>query len=543
MCGINFYYTNVDEDVMVNNHILNKHRGPDNSQYKIFDLDNDYKVFLGFHRLSINDLSEKGNQPLNLRNHSNLYLICNGEIYNFRVLEKKYGFKLNSGSDCEIIIHLYNMKKEKCINELDGVFSFIIYDSENNEILVGHDPIGVRSLYMGTNDNDKSIGFSSEMKGLVNIFDNITNFKPGSYLKYSLGRDTYDIKEYYNLNYHSSVVLNKSNYDKTFILQNIKCKLMNAVKKRLISDRPIGCLLSGGLDSSLIAGILNHYFKNENRKLTTFSIGNENSPDLLQSRKVAEYLNTDHHEIIINEQDMIDNIEHTIYHTETYDITTIRASVPMFLLSKYIKENTDIKVIFSGEGSDEASGSYLYFKNAPNEKEFHNETLRLIKDLRYFDVLRCDKTTAGNGLEVRVPFLDKEFMEYYMSIDPYYKIPKNNNGIEKWLLRESFRETHLIPNDILWRQKEGFSDGVLKEKQSWRDMLAFLHNHYTDEDLENAKKKYKNHNTPLFKEALYFREIFNKLFNNQDKIIPYYWLPKWCGNYIDPSARILPVYD
>ena len=538
MCGINFHFSNKEEEVLVNNHILNKHRGPDNSQYKILDYE-DNKVFLGFHRLSINDLSPKGNQPLIHPNYPNLYLICNGEIYNFKELEKKYGFKLKSGSDCEIILHLYNMKKEKCINELDGVFSFVIYDSINNEIFVGHDPIGVRSLYMGTNDNNNFLGFSSEMKGLINIYENIINFNPGSYLKYKLGSYDYNIVPYYNLNYTSNLVLNKSNYDTIFIQQNIKSKLINAVKKRLISDRPIGCLLSGGLDSSLIAGILSKLFLEENKTLITFSIGFKNSPDMIQSKKVADFIKSDHHEVFITEKDMIDNLEHTIYHTETYDITTIRASVPMYILSKYIKENTDVKVIFSGEGSDEASGSYLYFKKAPNENDFHNETLRLIKDLRYFDVLRCDKTTAGNGLEVRVPFLDKEFMEYYMSIDPYYKIPKNNNNIEKWLLRKSFETSNIIPNDIIWRQKEGFSDGVLKEKQSWSDILTFLHNKYSDDDLLKAKKKYEKHNPPKLKEALYFREIFNKLFRNYDKIIPYYWLPKWHGNYIDPSARLL----
>ena len=537
MCGINFYFSSKNEEELIKNHTLNNHRGPDNSQYKISNLFNK-NIFLGFHRLSINDLSNNGNQPLNIKNYSNLYLICNGEIYNYKILEKKYGFKLQTGSDCEIILHLYNMKKEKLLNELDGVFSFVIYDNTHNEILVGQDPIGVRSLYMGTNNNSNEIGFSSEMKGLNNLYENIINFNPGSYLKYKLGNNVYNIKQYYNLNYDKNIIMDKINYDKIYILENIKLKLMNAVKKRLISDRPIGCLLSGGLDSSLIAGILNLYFNEINKQLDTFSIGFENSPDILQARKVAKYLNTNHHEIIITEKEMLDNLEKTIYHIESYDTTTIRASVPMYILSKYIKENTNIKVLFSGEGSDEASGSYLYFKNAPNEEEFHNETLRLIYDLRYFDVLRCDKTTAGNGLEVRVPFLDKDFMEYYMSIDPYYKIPKNNNNIEKWLLRQSFNNTNIIPNEIIWRQKEGFSDGVLTEKKSWTHILKHILNKYTEKDF----KKYK-YNTPLSKEAFHFREIYNKYYPNRDKLIPYYWMPKWSGNIKDPSARVLKVYN
>ena len=304
-----------------------------------------------------------------------------------------------------------------------------------------------------------------------------------------------------------------------------------------MSERPVGCLLSGGLDSSLITALVAKHFKKED--LCTFSIGFEGSEDLKYAKIVADHLNTRHFEYIVTEQMMIQSIEDVIRDIETYDITTIRASTPMYLLSKYIKNNTDITVLFSGEGSDEASGSYMYFHNAPDSNSFNKETVRLLKDLQYFDVLRSDKSTASNGLEVRVPFLDKEFLQYYMQIDPDLKIP--NGKIEKYLLRKAF-DNGLLPDEILWRSKEAFSDGVSSKKKSWFEILqCHINNIITDEEFEESASKYK-HNPPKLKEALYYRRIFDKHFSNRDSIIPYYWLPKWNGEINDPSARILNSY-
>ena len=312
-----------------------------------------------------------------------------------------------------------------------------------------------------------------------------------------------------------------------------------SITKRLLSDRPIGCLLSGGLDSSLITALVVKKFK---KPIKTFSVGLEGAVDLEYARKVADFLGTEHHELIISVEDMFNAIPEIVKEIETYDITTIRASTPMYLLSKYIKETTDITVLFSGEGSDEASGSYLYFHNAPSEDKFQEEILRLMKDLSYFDVLRCDKSTAGTGLEVRVPFLDKEFLDFYLGIAPKFKIPKNY-PIEKYLLRKAYDDSDLLPPEVLWRTKEGMSDGVSSQKKAWyeiiQDKIDVL---ITDSEFRENKDKY-THNPPQIKEAYYYRKIFEETFNNRSSILPYYWLPKWSGHIIDPSARVLNVYS
>ena len=409
------------------------------------------------------------------------------------------------------------------------------------KVFIGRDPIGIRSLYIG-NDKTNSIVLGSECKTLSTICKYVQPFHPGKYLTIDYDMsvnnsiwlydiDTLNYTTYYDYVYPITHFNNKD------ILNNIAHTLNKAIEKRMISDRPIGCLLSGGLDSSLITALVAKQFnKNE---LCTFSIGFEGSEDLKYAKIVADYLNTKHHEYIVTEQMMIQALEEVIKGVETYDITTIRASVPMYLLSKYIKNNTDITVLFSGEGSDEASGSYMYFHNAPDVDSFNNETIRLLKDLQYFDVLRSDKSTACNGLEVRVPFLDKEFLQYYMQIDPHLKIP--NGKIEKYLLRKAF-DNGLLPDEILWRSKEAFSDGVSSKKKSWFTILQeHIDSEISDEEFEKRRIKYP-HNTPTIKEALYYREIFHKHFPNNDNIIPYYWLPKWNGNIKDPSARVLKVY-
>ena len=497
-----------------------KHRGPDdNSTFRSSN------VFLSFYRLAINDLSINGNQPLYYNNLRECVLICNGEIYNWKKLSMDYGYDLKSTSDCEVILHLYKQFGfKKAIEMLDGVFSCILIDGDN--IHVARDPIGVRPLFIGKHNED--IMFSSEMKSIQVLADSVEQFPPGciwnnndkEYVKY------YVPSLIYNQNKHSSEVI---------ILQTISDLFISAVDKRLMSERPIGCMLSGGLDSSLVAALLVRNIKG----LRTFSIGLKGASDLKFAKRVADHLGTIHTEIIVTEQEMLDAIDPVILQIESYDTTTVRASTPMYLLGKYIKEHTDITVIYSGEGSDEASGSYLYFRNAPDTTEFHNETIRLMEDLSYYDVLRCDRTTAGHSLEVRVPFLDKDFLQYYMNIDPKLKIPSTYGGIEKYLLRKAFDKCNLLPDDILWRTKEAMSDGVSCQERSWYEIIQeHTEPIYSDTTMNKLQIKY-THNTPILKESMHYRIIFDKYYPGREKIIPYYWLPKWCGNKVDPSARIL----
>jgi len=512
-------------------------RGPDNTVTRVIT----NNKFLLFHRLKINDTSSAGDQPLVHPEDYNLILICNGEIYNWKTLAKNNDFKTKSSSDCEIILHMY--KKfgiDITVKSLDGVFAFVLIDLNKDKVFVARDPIGVRSMFV--TQNVYGIGISSELKCLSNITENdniniLEQFPPGHYWELSKNSSkqysSASYTKYYDYNYP---IIN--DVDEKSILYNINSKLTKAVSKRLLSDRPIGCLLSGGLDSSLITALVaKNYKKGE---LSTFSVGLEGSVDLKYAKKVAEYLGTNHHELIISEEDMFNAIPEVIKRIETYDTTTIRASTPMYLLSKWIKENTDITVIFSGEGADELSGSYMYFHNAPSEQQFSDETIRLIKDLHFYDVLRCDKSTACNGLEVRVPFLDKEFVEYYVGLAGKYKMPKNYS-IEKYLLRKAFEEDRLLPHDVLWRMKEAMSDGVSSQKRGWFEIIQENVEKIVEQDWEINNKFIKN--PPKLMESYYYRDIFENEYPGLSSTIPYYWLPKWSGDIIDPSARILNVYD
>jgi asparagine synthase (glutamine-hydrolysing) len=533
MCGIFAYISknsikeNIYQD-LVKNGLKCQHRGPDNTKYR---MENEH-IFLQFHRLCINDLSDDGDQPLMHPDDFNIIMICNGEIYNHKELYKEFNLNSKSKSDCEVILHLYKVLGFKeTIEKLDGVFACVLIDLNKNVVYAARDKIGVRSMYFGKNND--SYAFSSELKNLHNLAEDIEQFPPGNIWDSSSNSFT----KYFDINSYIPKSLGKQDINNVDdILNNIKDLFEKAVKKRLMSDRKIGCLLSGGFDSSIVASILAKQIKPN--VLETFSVGLEGSPDLKYAKIVSEHIGSNHHELIVSEKDMLDFIEEDIKMIETYDTTTIRASTPMFLLSKYIKNNTDVTVIYSGEGSDEESGSYLYFHNAPNYLEFSKETRRLMKDLCYFDVLRCDKSTAGAGLEVRVPFLDKDFMKYYMEINPFLKMPKTYN-IEKYLLRKSFDNDNLLPKSVLWRIKEGMSDGVSSKKRGWYEIIQeHVDKMYTDEEFKERSSKY-HWNPPLFKEALYYREVFNKYYSGRDKTIPYYWLPKWSGNVIEPSARVL----
>ena len=528
MCGIFFYKGNKfsKQDLLSNfNKIIN--RGPDKS--KLININNN---IFGFHRLSINDLSDNGMQPFI---HDNIYLICNGEIYNHNNLKEKYNFNTISNSDCEVIIHLYKILGiEETCKLLDGVFSFVLYDKDKDIIYVARDPFGVRPLFIG-NTLDNELFICSELKGIHDKCIYIKQFNPGAYLEYK-NEDNYSFKKYYQNDFKLNVC-----QPEDFILSCIRNKLTLSVKKRLLSDRPIGALLSGGLDSSLICGIICKLYKEKKitNKLKTFSIGIKGSTDLVYAKKVADYIGSEHYTIECTEEDFLKTIPEVIYNIESYDTTTIRASVGNYLVAKYIKENTNIVVVFNGDGSDEQSG-YKYLRNAPDKKEFHKECLKLLNNINYFDVLRSDRSVSSKwGLEARTPFLDKEFVEYYMTIDSNLKMYNDENKLpEKYLLRKAFQNENIIPNEVLWRPKEAFSDGCSSETRSWHKVIQeYVDKLITDDEFNRNKNKYKI-NTPLLKESYFYRKIFESHYPDKSNVIPYFWLPNWTDE-IDPSAREL----
>lgn len=495
MCGI--YISIVYDSVLEKNIWKNiEHRGPDNSTSL-----QEKGHFFGFHRLSLQDISSKGNQPF-FKN--NILLLCNGEVYNFQELKKEFHILTDSQSDCEVILYLYQkIGLEETLKKLSGYFSFFLYDFSKNIYFVARDPFGVRSLFFGKKKSNREFIFTSELKSLYPscLPETIQVFPPGYYFN---GKDYYQYYDYWIRPNISS--------DLNLKMQEFYDLFYHAVKKRLGMEREFGVFLSGGLDSSLIAGMVQKIWK---KPIRTFSIGMKGSPDLYYAKKVAKYIGSEHFEYEITSEKMLSYIEKVIYQIESYDITTIRASIPMYILSEYIKENTNIKVIFSGEGSDEMSGGYLYFHKYPSPEEFHHECCRLMKDLCYFDCLRTDKTTAGNGLEVRCPFLDKELVEFYLSIPIKFRLPENR--IEKWFIRKVFDQKNILPSEILWRKKEAFSDGVSQKTNSWYTILQ----KYTKDE--------KN----------FYKEIFQKYYKGCEHTVPYYWMPKWNKGVTDPSARCL----
>jgi len=520
-----------------------KKRGPDSSHLVSLTDEGSYQsVFFGFHRLSINDLSEKGNQPFV---DDELILICNGEIYNSKKLKSDFMIETNSSSDCEVILHLYRLLGiDGVIELLDGVFAFVLYDKSINTVYAGRDPIGVRPLFYQI-DSDLNFAIASEAKALEGLLISPIHQLPGGHYM-TINSNTYGFTLYHNIQTESS---EPEISNSVYIQQNIKTYLIKAIEKRLMSDRDIGCLLSGGVDSSIVAGILSEIYKKKGKTIKTFSIGFPDSEDLKYARKVAEYIGSDHYEKIISYEEALNAIPDVIKTLESYDITTIRASIGMYLLSKYISENFSEKVIFSGEGADEILCGYLYFHYAPSEEDLFLDSRRLVKNLPYFDVLRADRTTAAHGLELRVPFLDLDLVNFCMSISGKYRKPQElcdpfseeakKINIEKYHLRAPFGG--LIPNDIIWRRKEGFSDGVGSLTKPWyKHIEEFVDTKISKTNFEILKychdKKFPS------KEAWYYYQIFMSEFFYLKNPIPYYWMPKW-QKTTNPSGREMPIFD
>jgi asparagine synthase (glutamine-hydrolysing) len=569
MCGIfallNVYKNNLIPTVQVKDAFeKGKNRGPEFSK-----LDDSYfKMTLGFHRLAINGLNDVSNQPIVI---DDIILICNGEIYNYKTLYQYMNITPKTESDCEVIIHLYKKYGiEQTLTMLDGVFAFVLLDNRMNDSLcnnvyIARDPLGVRPLYMleQTACNITFYGFASEMKCLNNFENqftetsvkNISQFRPGTYSVFELNSKVNAIWKplHENVCYFTPSFSHSHFIDKNIILfykrNNISVYLENAVYKRCITtERPIACLLSGGLDSSLITALVNNYYKlnNISQKLETYSIGLEGSEDLKNARIVAEYLGTNHTEIIVTEKEMFEVIPEVIYAIESYDTTTVRASIGNYLLGKYISSHSDAKVIFNGDGSDELCGGYLYMNNCSDNIEFDKETRRLLKDIHLFDVLRSDKCISSHGLEPRTPFLDKNFVNHYLSIPVMYRFHKNNRQCEKFLLRNSFSREYfldyegrqLLPDEILWRRKEAFSDGVSSQGRS---LYTILQEHIASYISTRDCKPIEEIAINIELEKTYYKNLFDSNFPNVENILPYYWMPKYT-NATDPSARTLDIY-
>uniref|UniRef100_A0A6C0CM62 asparagine synthase (glutamine-hydrolyzing) n=1 Tax=viral metagenome TaxID=1070528 RepID=A0A6C0CM62_9ZZZZ len=530
-----------------------KPRGPETTKYEtIYDDDGSpVEIMLGFHRLAIMGPDHAGDQPFKITTSvevegkvktRTITTVCNGEIYNFQKLIKKHSLPVHSHTDCEVIPYLYEkLGMKKMCRALDGVFAILVLDKIEGQpvkVIAARDPFGVRPLFYGFDSDKHTFTFSSEIKGMTGICSKIIPFPPGKY--YVQSKNKFydycpDLKEFEPMSGDVAPAREE-------VLATIREKFTKAVHKRIHADRPLGCLLSGGLDSSIVAAIAAKYLQDhEQPPLKTFSIGLKGGTDEIWAKKVAEHIGSDHTCVTITTKDALNAIRKTIEVTETYDITTIRASTWQYLLGKYITENTDIKVVLNGDGSDEVMQGYKYFHNQPSSEDGFKEAVRLVGDIYLFDVLRVDRAISGNGLEARVPFLDKDFVKYFLSLPVEMQSP--SDSIEKHLFRSAFDETELLPKDVLWRSKEAFSDGCSSQENSWHTLIQ---KHVKKKKVEKPAKCTHLYNrlVPQTREALYFRQIFGEIFGEEyNEVLPYYWLPRWCGDIQDPSARVLDVYS
>lgn len=521
MCSIMGYCSeNADYTLFKKGFDRTLSRGPDDS--RIVDTG---KGLLGFHRLAIMGLQPEGMQPFRL---GSSYVVCNGEIYGFEQIRKELqtkGYSFQSGSDCEILLPLYQEYGVEMFRMLDAEFALILYDGDTKSYIAARDPIGIRPLYYGY-DPSGAIVFASEPKNLMGLCGKIMPFPPGHYYKdgkFVCYRDITSVKEV-------------CRDDLDTVCAAIREKLIAGIQKRLVSDAKVGFLLSGGLDSSLVCAVAQ---KCSDQPIRTFAIGmSEDAIDLKYAREVADYIGSQHTEVYMTPEEVLDSLETVIALLGTYDITTIRASMGMYLVCKAIHEQTDIRVLLTGEISDELFG-YKYTDFAPSAEEFQKEAVKRVRELHMYDVLRADRCISVNSLEARVPFGDLDFVEYVMGIDPELK--RNKYGKGKYLLRHAF-EGDYLPHSILYREKAAFSDAV------GHSMVDYLKDYaercYTDEEFEEKRLAY-SHARPFTKESLLYREIFETYYPDQSGMIVDFWMPNktWKGCDVnDPSARVLANY-
>ena len=523
-------------------------------------------VTLGFTRLAINGLTDAGMQPYT---KGKISWVCNGEIYNAKELEESLGLE-PGGSDCACIGDLYLRHRNDLVSfarALDGVFAIVLYDAELNRLVVTRDPFGIRPLFIGMRPNMttsfaqvnntavplfkgnfETIVFASELKALVPYFEQVVAFQPGLIQTYDIDKMTI-VQEY---RYHTVGWMTNPQFRPEIVNGFDKAKealrfaLEEAVRKRLLTERPIACLLSGGLDSSLIASLLQKELKQLGLpSLKTFSIGFEGSSDLAHARIVADWIESDHTEIKMTPDEFFNAIPEVVKAIESYDTTTVRASTGNYLIAKKIRELTECKVVFNGDGSDELLGGYLYFNNAPNNQAFQAECERLLNDIHTFDVLRSDRSISANGLEARTPFLDKQFVSVVRSIHPSVLRPVRGKQVEKFILRSAFDDNVTLPPEVLWRRKEAFSDGVSTPEKAWfqeiQDRVSAI---VPDNWKEKAILSFSHHMTPKTPEEYYYRFLFTSSYGlSAIKVtVPYRWMPKWSPETNDPSARTLQMY-
>jgi asparagine synthase (glutamine-hydrolysing) len=540
MCGIFFYTYGAPDgrgDALLRAIQALEARGPEETRVRTIE---GYGTF-GFTRLAINGLNEEGMQPMTQEDRT---WMCNGEIYNWKELAAHYGLKLTTGSDCEVLGGLYEafcqsgISLDAFFKELDGVFAMVIVDEGRQQIIVARDPYGVRPLYKGISEGDSIPVFASEMKALTPFCEQIEPFPPGHYqVIRMLGCSLYHMEP--PKAYHMIPFVKQPHYTELCVaLGAIKGALIAAVRKRVENtSREVACLLSGGLDSSLIAALVARDMRENGRlPLRTYSIGMEGSSDLLHARLVAEHIGSIHTEVFVTAEDLFAAVPDTIYAIESYDTTTVRASVPNWLLAKKIRETSDCKVIFNGDGSDEVFGSYLYFNAAPSDAAFEDECRRLLTDIHMFDVLRSDRSIASNGLEARTPYLDKQFVATALAMPTEFRRPVPGGLCEKWLLRMAF-DDGTLPAKVLWRRKEAFSDGVSGEK-SWYQSAKEMANEALGFGWE------RDHPTSKTAEQAYYKWCYVKVYGTSrlHANVPYFWMPRWTPGATDPSARTLAVY-
>jgi len=532
MCGIFAILNNkYDETMTYKLFMKGAGRGPDTNQFINYKglIGEKYDIDIGFHRLAINGYNDDmSDQPFQIKN---CMLICNGEIYNWKYLYTVADMEPGTKSDCEVIIHLYKKYGiDYTLRMLDGVFAFVLFDIEKGMLYSARDLYGVRPMFVGEGDWSKGepimYGFASEMKQLVSDgIKSIRQLEPGTYATFKC--ETFrngafrfiENKRFLDI---PSGINNTYNRIEDYY-EDVYESLCKAVEKRVDNtDRDICCLLSGGLDSSLIASIVNRYYRERfpNKKLHTWSIGMDGSEDLKYAKQVADFLGTKHHSIELTKEEFLNAIPRVVYDIESYDTTTVRASVGNWLISKYISQGCDAKVVFNGDGSDEVCGGYMYFHAAPDALEFDKECKRLLTDIHFFDVLRSDRSISTHGLEARTPFLDKHFVETYLSIPPDIRFHAGNGVCEKYILRKAFDGKKMLPKEVLWRTKEAFSDGVSSSKESWFQTIQKTH---------HDEKKY-------------YKTLFYNYFQGHEGVIPYYWMPRFV-EATDASARTLDIYS
>jgi len=558
MCGIwslvNLKKTKLDLVALFKDFCELTHRGPDNSYFETYQ-----NVLIGFHRLAIMDDTFSSNQPFILEDEQRTIIFtCNGEIYNFKDIIEEYALPA-SKNDCMVIPELYmkllQTKHEREFSSIirsrvKGEFAFVLFEFDRlknlKKVIACRDEIGIRPLYMSQKDDN--LFFTSELKGALSYEGTMIEFPPGT-------MQVYDINEIGFMNYYSVSCQTLSDhvpeydytdpeYDPRCHLESIRDAVMNSVRRRLASDKPLAFLLSGGVDSSLVAALS---AKMLGKPIRTFCCGMNEGTDLKYARMVAKHIGSNHTEVFFTQQEGLDAIHDVIKTIESWDTTTIRASVGQYLVSKYIGTQTDCKVVLVGEGPDEVCSSYLFNWYAPNGKALDMAAKDYVKNIHYYDVKRADRCIARWGLEGRVPLLDTEFIKAYWDIPRKMRMPTYKH-MEKWWLREAFADTDLLPDAVLWRKKEAFSDGVSGEKSWYQIIQEWVEDKVSDSDMTYAVSTFP-YCTPQTKEAFYYRNVFCNIFGfNRQEVIPGYWQPKWSTNgkevteYIDPSARVLDIY-